>query len=745
MDRRIRLNDVELEQLLSLDGATRSTWRAGQVVIRADADERHVVAVLDGTLQVLQVIDGAGSVPIGSCEVGDVIGEISALTGAPRTADVVAVTDARCVLVPPAAWAEFLAAHPALLAEAIRTVHARLGLHRLRRTLAEILGPSVSQVSSIEPEIRLERVAAGDEVSLDRSAAVVVAGVVDGTGANRDMPGFAGMVVGTAALCGGSDDTTLRARTDVVVGFVDADAFSRLRVVDPDAACALLEGLVRRESHPPQRPTAPQSITVIDLVGGHIGSALIDAFRRRGDRRVVDAATVLDALSLRSLDPGTSDGPDAEREGGDLADRGTGAHDLDLLRMTAWFDDRRLAGEATVIVASGAERTWAGHAARSADRTVVLVRPGPVPSWLGRLLAPLGGRVHVVLAHPKGARPTGSSIVRASLPLASVVHLADGDTSHIERIVRIVAGGAVALVMSGGGASGFAHLAVAGALFDLGVPFDVTAGTSMGAVIAALLAQGNDPATCHQIMRDEFRSPFDWTFPAVALMTGDRIWRMLQRHLDGDVADLWLPFLCVSTDLTASARWLHVDGCLATAVRASVSIPGVLPPVPLDGHLLVDGGLVDNLPVIAVRERHADAIIIASDVATGTVARPVVGQTPVQSGWRELVARRRRMSAPRPISLGETMVRSMMVASIGQRYRIRDEGLADFYLPLDLQLAGRLDFDALDRVVDTARHTCSTPIASWVRDHEHLWRATPAPGDRDLIGPSGQPRLHDEA
>jgi len=115
MDRRIRLNDVELEQLLSLDGATRSTWRAGQVVIRADADERHVVAVLDGTLQVLQVIDGAGSVPIGSCEVGDVIGEISALTGAPRTADVVAVTDARCVLVPPAAWAEFLAAHPALL------------------------------------------------------------------------------------------------------------------------------------------------------------------------------------------------------------------------------------------------------------------------------------------------------------------------------------------------------------------------------------------------------------------------------------------------------------------------------------------------------------------------------------------------------------------------------------------------------------------------------------------------------
>jgi NTE family protein len=108
----------------------------------------------------------------------------------------------------------------------------------------------------------------------------------------------------------------------------------------------------------------------------------------------------------------------------------------------------------------------------------------------------------------------------------------------------------------------------------------------------------------------------------LAMTRGRRVDHRLETHFgDTRISDLWRPFTCVSTDLTTGGPHVHRQGLLRAALRASLSLPGVLPPVVEDGHVLVDGALVRNLPVDVVREQH-DGITIGIDVAVSEGLKP---------------------------------------------------------------------------------------------------------------------------
>ena len=134
------------------------------------------------------------------------------------------------------------------------------------------------------------------------------------------------------------------------------------------------------------------------------------------------------------------------------------------------------------------------------------------------------------------------------------------------------------------------------------VPVDLVGGTSIGAVLAALVAMGLDPTEIAEFARRQFRSLFDPTLPIVSLLAGRRIQTRLSDTFGAiEIEDLATPFFCVSTNLTQALEVVHRHGPLAKAVRASISLPGILPPVASGGDLLVDGGLTNNLPIDLTR------------------------------------------------------------------------------------------------------------------------------------------------
>jgi NTE family protein len=199
------------------------------------------------------------------------------------------------------------------------------------------------------------------------------------------------------------------------------------------------------------------------------------------------------------------------------------------------------------------------------------------------------------------------------------------------------------LVLSGGGARGFAHIGVLQALQEQGYSVDMVSGTSIGAIIAAGCASDWSIEEIRRRIFDAFvvGSPFtDYTIPIVALLRGRKIDACLA-ELFGDISieDLWLPFFCVSSNLTTGRTKLHTSGPLWRALRASVAVPGLLPPVIDPEGVLVDGAVTNNLPADAMADLQRGSVVAVD------VARDAALVTPTES---RLTAVMRRVLAVPP-------------------------------------------------------------------------------------------------
>ena len=224
-------------------------------------------------------------------------------------------------------------------------------------------------------------------------------------------------------------------------------------------------------------------------------------------------------------------------------------------------------------------------------------------------------RVELVLLHSSNALPEGTSHwLKARPHLTRHHHVRLSRPDSVARLSRWMAGTAVGVVLSGGGSRGLAHLGVLRALHDAGVPIDVVGGTSQGAMMAALYAQEVGWPQTQKIVRryasemgSARRLASDLTLPLLSVFTGAALDHVVKEaFVSGPhrIEDLWLRFFCVSTNLTIGAPSIHHQGVLWRAVRASMTLIGLVPPVVDEtGHLLCDGGYSDNLPVGAMRDQ----------------------------------------------------------------------------------------------------------------------------------------------
>ncbi|MBQ7154561.1 MAG: patatin-like phospholipase family protein [Synergistaceae bacterium] len=208
----------------------------------------------------------------------------------------------------------------------------------------------------------------------------------------------------------------------------------------------------------------------------------------------------------------------------------------------------------------------------------------------------------------------------------------------------------VVLVLSGGGTKGFAHLGVIEALEENGVPVVGIVGTSMGALMGALRASGYSTQEMHKILAEldlpallsentgpmfvftgDDRRAKTSTIPALTwkkqngnrgpkgLLTGDKLYEyfsQLMRHVtETDFYNLPIPYAAVATDVNTGEKVVLKEGSLAAAMRASMSIPVLFEPWVIDDHVLIDGGVVSNLPVYTAQELFPGIPIVAVDIS----------------------------------------------------------------------------------------------------------------------------------
>jgi NTE family protein len=301
-------------------------------------------------------------------------------------------------------------------------------------------------------------------------------------------------------------------------------------------------------------------------------------------------------------------------------------------------------------------------------------------------------------------------------------HLRAGNISDMKRLARFIGGSAVSIVLAGGGARGFAHIGVLKALKEAGVPFDYVGGTSMGGIVAAGIAMEWDIDELSERVRDAFvdsKPLSDFTVPLIALFRGAKVSALLQKHFgDVRIEDLAKPYFCVSSDLTSGRDYVHRSGLLWRALRASVALPGILPPVTEGGHLLVDGGVMNNLPV-DVMAAEARGPIIAVDVA-GEIDLHAEDERYGERSIFSLIGQRMQGS-PSIISI---LMRAGTVGSDLQRRSVRAQ--ADFLFEPPLDGVGMRDWKSFEQTIAQGYSHAMLEIEKHGVPLSDTWAAGPA-------------------
>ncbi|MDC8786013.1 cyclic nucleotide-binding and patatin-like phospholipase domain-containing protein [Roseateles koreensis] len=341
---------------------------------------------------------------------------------------------------------------------------------------------------------------------------------------------------------------------------------------------------------------------------------------------------------------------------------------------------------------SDADNEWRRFSLRQADQLVYVAASTDAPglSALERALmrepAYALKRHHLVLMHPEqAAEPVLPEPWMQARELERIYPIRRGRRDDAERVARFLTGTAVGVVLGGGGARGFAHLGVLRALAECHIPVDLIGGNSMGALIGAQVACD---MSLDQILQNtqKFAAGGERpTLPLISIVGGRRVERDLKRMFGERLIEgLWRPYFAAACNLTQGNTTVQDRGPLWRAVLASNSPAGLFPPVLLDGELLVDGAILENVPVQAMRMRlgtplerrrgNGHIIAIDVDVRENLSADPGLQRLTVMSTLRRFFSDK----APASPSIADILYSAGHVGGLNQRFRTISQ--ADHYL-----------------------------------------------------------------
>jgi len=379
-------------------------------------------------------------------------------------------------------------------------------------------------------------------------------------------------------------------------------------------------------------------------------------------------------------------------------------------KIAAWLYDEEIENDFTFFVCEPGRSHWNTMGIRQADHVVLVAdaRKDPDLTAVDELVKINSAtRCSLLMIHPPSTDFPKNSAKWLSLRpwVKKIYHMKLGESGAVGRISRLLTDRALGCVFAGGGAKGFSHIGVIKAMKEHGMHFDMVGGTSVGSFIAGLCALNQPIDFATEIFREmALYNPFkdlNWA-PYHSLVRGKRMKKMLAMGVekftnrsDFHIEDLWLPMYSVAAHYSRAREVIFDKGNLVTAMRASSAIPGVLPPVIVDGEILVDGGTMNNFPVDVMRKMQAEKVVGIDFFLENS--RPVtVDEFP--AGFEVIqrkLSRKKKKGLPR---IGSIILNSTLLASTAKRHESIE--LLDLHFNPDLLKFGIGEVKSFDKVVD---------------------------------------------
>jgi NTE family protein/lysophospholipid hydrolase len=699
------LSEEAVEQLL--ERMEPLSVKAGERLIHQGERGDRLFLILSGELQVVDDRDRDRPIRLAQEGPGEVVGEISLLTGEVRTASVCASKDSELLSLSRAALDDLAresSEHYDELVEAmqLRAEKSRMQLVVRRTSLFQGLDEDVLQ--DLEAEMELVTLASGATLVREGEPSdalfVVIGGrlrVVSSAGDGDEttlVEISRGQTVGEIGIITGEPRTaTIVATRDSLLARLPADGFYRLLEKHPRAIMERFTGpVVSRLQYQLAHERVARGVSTIAVIPvGPEGPAatfarqLAGALTGLGSTLHLNSTLCDEYLHSEDISQATDDDP---RHPG----------------LVLWLSERESQHDFVIYEADETTTPWTRRCIHQADQIVMVAVATETPRWSEAALASLSAEEtkrtirRLVLLHEEYATlPRDTSRWLSDMEVASSHHVRLENAGDIERLARMLAGRGIALVLSGGGARGFGHIGVVKALQEEGIPADTIAGVSAGSIMGALFAMDLDAGAVLKRLQQASR-PIDYTFPIHSLTSGYN-WTRSMDELFGDMAieDLWINYFCLSANLTQAVVNVHDSGSLMHGVRASTSIPGYLPPVHDNGEVLVDGGLFNNLPVDLAKVRPEIGVVIAVDVGN---SRSMEYPQPFDyhvSGWRSLWQRVSPFGRPPELpSLGDILMQSISITNL--QAAKESLKLVDLYLNPPIHSFGLTEFESMGEI-----------------------------------------------
>ncbi len=707
----------------------------GQVLIRQGESGDDLFLVVGGEVEVEVEHPDRTKTVVDRIGAGGVVGELALLTGQPRNATVVARTATDLARLSRADFERVAARHPKALNLFLHRVLPRLRRTQLVRVLTELFGDlEPAAIADLEAELVWTELGGGAtlfrEGDRGEDVYIVVNGRLRVTMADPNAPGGQrvveeagrGRAVGELALLTGEPRAaTITAVRDSDLLRLPRASFDRLLDRHPRAMLQIARAAAWRLRQGGGRPLrGTPSASAFALVPASPGAphALLA-------RRLAATLGEPDAvLCLASADVDRLLG----REG--IAQ--TADDDAIHESIVAWLSEQEREHRFLVLVADAGDTPWTRRCVRHADRVLIVGRAGddPVPGALESSMAPMGltARCELVLVHPDAAaRPSGTAAWLDGRRVATHHHVRLGDDRDIRRLARRASGRATALVLGGGGARGFSHIGALRALDEAGIEIDMIGGTSIGSAIAGAFAVGRTPDQLVELAQ-AFASKskiMDRTLPIVALMEGRKLTGIYQGvYGETRIEDLWVPYFAVSSGLARAEAVIHERGPLWRAVRASTAVPGIFPPmIAEDREVLVDGNVMNNMPLDVMRERCEGGTLIGLNPMPSELKMRNYNCGPSVSGWQALLGRFRMLGVKlRAPSIFGSIMRATEINSASKMRQPSFRALADLLVEPPVGGYAIMGYGAYAPIIEIGYEAARDALRGW------LARATPGEG-----------------
>ncbi|MES2218464.1 MAG: patatin-like phospholipase family protein [Pseudomonadota bacterium] len=332
-------------------------------------------------------------------------------------------------------------------------------------------------------------------------------------------------------------------------------------------------------------------------------------------------------------------------------------------------------------------------------------------------------RRELILLYKKGAIPNNTHewLYKADFFLHH--HIRQDYLPDFQRLLRFIRGKPFGLVLSGGGAKGWAHIGALRALLESHIPIDAIGGVSAGAVIGGLYALNYSYEETYQLFEALLGSAhniFSWKnfcWPAISLFSCEEFTLETEKVFGNKkIENMWLPYFAVTCNLGAYREATHKSGLLWEKCRATVAVPGLVPPMVINGELHIDGGVVNNLPVNTMRDLlGSESKIVAIELMSEVVDQTRYNFPPTLTFKQAMLAKMRLgyRDYKFPPFL-ETFIRSLLVGSSARQKE--NSALADLLIVPDTRGYSMLrvnNRDEQNSLIDLGYQTAFEKISTW--------------------------------